>query len=705
MQHAEDFGPWLSRQLRRNGMSQAELADKLGLTRAAVSAWVNGRAVPRDETQRQIASVLKTDPASIFNREELVTELPRKWHFRPAHRDGGREYGNAAGFAFEADLTSLIREATQNSLDELLIPEKPVRVRYTLTELTGSHRDAFLAALQWQELKAHYKAAATDAQKVGRSLRAALRDLDSGKSLILLKAEDFNATGLTGPEYGDGKFAAVVRRQLDSSKKGNDRAGGSYGLGKATLWAASKFNLVLINSTLSKPEEGRTRQRVIGRLDLPWHQVQGEEYAGPAWFGESDTDPEYQGVSRSWWANDKTVKDLHLHRESDEPGTSFLIVGAHYSSGNGKNSQQLLPGMHQKLVSALADDFWPAMTGSRDAMPLLEASVITKRNDTVVIEEERVDPRTLHPAACRAFQAYLNRETVAIPTSTEQVAQVEVDLSVPGTRDGKSPSCTHSAVLLLTQATDNDEKPSNQVTYMRGNRMVVARRPARSLPLGIDPFHAVLLAGYAVLDRDGNDLDLAERFLRASEPPEHDKWGRTEELISVYEWGAISRIKKFHDAADVAIGRLIGRKEARNTGGPKIVQDLLRLKWPGPAGSPIQGSVRGPQKVPVVHELEAELEDSGAWRVQVEVRLPEASYPWLLTPIAKFATRSKGGISIDWETLIASHGCRVENNNLFIEPGVRAAIFTGVTNPSSHPIPSEHSKLVVEVPRFGGKTA
>jgi transcriptional regulator with XRE-family HTH domain len=54
------FGPWLGRQLRRAGLSQAELADQVGTTRATVSAWITGRAEPREETKARIADILGT---------------------------------------------------------------------------------------------------------------------------------------------------------------------------------------------------------------------------------------------------------------------------------------------------------------------------------------------------------------------------------------------------------------------------------------------------------------------------------------------------------------------------------------------------------------------------------------------------------------------------------------------------------------------
>src|SRR4051794_18776207 len=165
-QQGEAFGSWLARQLRQADMTQAQLAEQIPITRAAVSAWINNRAEPRPDTQRKIAEILGTDPASIYNRTDVAPKTQLKWHHRPAHVDGGREYGNAAAFAFKSDLSVLAREATQNSLDEQHDKRHPVRVRYTLEELSGESLGAFLEAIQWPELRKHYDQAAAAHQKV-----------------------------------------------------------------------------------------------------------------------------------------------------------------------------------------------------------------------------------------------------------------------------------------------------------------------------------------------------------------------------------------------------------------------------------------------------------------------------------------------------------------------------------------------------------
>jgi transcriptional regulator with XRE-family HTH domain len=693
-QQGEPFGSWLARQLRRAEMTQAQLADQIPITRAAVSAWINGRAEPRPETQRRIAEILGTDPASIYNRRDVTSDSPLRWHHRAAHLDGGREYGNPAAFAFDADLSMLTREATQNSLDERYDSTKPVRVRYTLHEVTGEHLDAFLDAIHWPALRKHYARAAAAEQKVSRSLQAALDDLDQKKSLVLLKIDDYNASGLTGDEYDDGRFAAVVRRQLDSHKSSKG-AGGSYGLGKVTLWAASRFSLVLINSTLSEPHEGHVERRVIGRLDLPWREVDGEAYAGPGWFGQADTEPERKNVSRSWWADRQTVKDLHLERLTDEPGTSFLIVGAHDASG----ATETLHDMHEKLVQSLADGFWAAMIGGRDGGPLLEASVVTMRNGRVFIEEERVDPRKTHAALSRAFQAYLNGETVDELTSSTQVARADVRLVVPprrGATGERKKATEHDAVLLVTPAEDGDEQV-NQVVYMRGTRMTVMAKRPRELPLGAMRFHAVLLAGEAT-NRKTDDVEPAEQFLRASEPPEHDRWDHTEELTSTYARGSLSRLREFRAEIDAAVRRLVGRRVGTPGEGPAALRELLKLDGFG-------ASARRAQGFPTVRNVRAHVDDTGAWNVMVDLKLPEADDPWLLTPVAKFDVRSGGRPAVTWKELVAAENCRRENDNLVIEPGVRSASFSGVTDPATHPVSSSLARLIIDLQKARGGAA
>jgi DNA-binding XRE family transcriptional regulator len=689
------LGSWLLRQLERRGESQTHLAEHLGLSRAAVSAWVHGRAQPRPEVLMEIAEFLETDLTTVADRtSDAVAPNEVSWYHRPAHADGGREFGNAAAFAYDADLGVLAREVTQNSLDERLDPEQPVRVRFVLHELTGETLRSFLEALRWAELEQHYDAVIGTDRKVAKVLEVGLRELKNSGSLLLLRIEDYNASGLTGSEYGDGRFSAVLRRQLDSNKN-SKRAGGSYGLGKATMWATSRLGLVLVNSTLSVPHEGRTERRVLGRLDLPWRLVDDQAYAGPAWLGEPDTDRRHEGVARSWWAEPAEVEALHLARESSAPGTSFLVVGAHDAAAV-EVDDETLQKLHTKLVDTLADNFWAAMTAGQEAPAILDASVHTLRNGETVVPESAVVPDRRHPDLSRALRAHLDGTTTASGPLTEpgQVVRLPVPLDVPPRR--AEPSGTravrHEAVLLVTTASEGDLR--NKVVCMRGNRMTVMERSPRDVGLGTHPYLAVLLAGSAT-GGEGPDILDAEEFLRASEPPEHNRWGRTDELAATYVRGALSRLNEFRSATDATLRQVVDRNMPVGPGpDSEHLREGLRLP-----GEPESGRRRAARGHPTVSDVAGEITNDGAWSLRVRVGVPAQDDPWRLRPVAKLDVRSGSRPELRWSRLTPIDNCRVENGVLVLEPGVRSAEFHGVTAIESHPVTARMTGVSVEVHR------
>ncbi|WBO66078.1 helix-turn-helix transcriptional regulator [Streptomyces camelliae] len=708
METGEEFGPWLARQLKLARKTQAELADELGLTRAAVSAWITGRSTPRPTVMADIAKALGTDLGTVHTRTtDTQAGLPVTWYHRPGYPDGGRDLGNAAAFAFDADVQVLARETCQNSLDERLTDSgRPVRVRYTLHELTGEALEAFREAILWNDLFPHYSAVSEIAgnQKVGRVVDAGVRDMYEKGRLVLLRVDDYNASGLIGDDYADGKFAAVVRRQLESLKSGH-AAGGSYGLGKATLWATSALGLVLINSTLSVPHEGRTERRVIGRLELPWREVEGEPYAGPAWFGRPDPDSPGAMVARSWWADEETVERLHLTRESDEPGTSFLIVGAHdvasleemssdadgeTSGGEGDEDTRDISKMHGRLVEALGRDFWAAMTGGGGRRPLLEVSVRALRNGEVVVPEQQVDPSVEQPARTRALRAHYEGTTVDRLTEAGQVAARSVPLKLPLSGGARGTLGTHQAVLLVTaEEGDNKGKP-NQVHSLRGNLMTVKTAGVPNLPLGTNPFQAVLLVGEAA-GETAPFAQEAEEFLRAAEPPEHDRWGQTEELTLRWSPSAYRKIGAMTSEVNNAVRELVARPKRSSGEGGEALRKALTVRTRPKAKTPA-----GPV-VPVLDRLDATIGDGGEWQITAEVSIPRGDEIVPMVPVAQLDVRSGGRPKLDWAELVAVEGCEVEDGTLRFTPGARRAAFRGATDVTSHPVRTALTRLVLEL--------
>lgn len=59
----------------KNGLTQAELADKLGLTYSSVSQWESGRATPRTPILRQLAELFDTTVADLMGEDAAETAI------------------------------------------------------------------------------------------------------------------------------------------------------------------------------------------------------------------------------------------------------------------------------------------------------------------------------------------------------------------------------------------------------------------------------------------------------------------------------------------------------------------------------------------------------------------------------------------------------------------------------------------------------
>lgn len=143
----------------------------------------------------------------------------------------------------------------------------------------------------------------------------------------------------------------------------------------------------------------------------------------------------------------------------------------------------------------------------------------------------------------------------------------------------------------------------------------------------------------------------------------------------------------------------MGKRDVTRSGGPSALRELLKLDTGAGAGG------RRAQSFPTVRNVEARIDDRGAWHVTVHLRLPDAEDPWVLAPVAKFDVRSGGRPSVEWELLVGSETCRAKNGTIVIEPGVRTAVFSGVTNPASHPVRGGYARLAVDVPKARGGAA
>lgn len=687
----------------RKGMSQAALAQQLDVSAASVSAWCSGSKRPTDvERLEAMATILgvtpgylqfgegsgsQVDEARLLElREQYEQELT--WYWRPAPRDRGRELGNAAAYAFQTDIPTLARESAQNISDEKLTTAPTVHARYVISELSGSHLEQFLRAVQFDAVRPHLEAARGTSRKAGTVIDRGLEQLGDDR-LVVVRVDDFDANGLTGPEFAEGRFMAVVRNVLDSQK--GDNAGGSFGLGWANFPATSQFGLVLCNSTLSIPEQGRSDNRFMGVIDLPWHSIGDEEFAGRGWYGAIDPLDTDDGPRRtvSYWENDAIARDALLHRTDPRPGTSFLIVGAYDPSG----AVQEIDEMAELISESLADNFWPAMVDRPESDARLQVIVRAERNGTRIMESY-VNPRRFQPAKVAAFEKHLNDDVAESLEEDGDVVRRRAPLRVPRrTAEPSHDPYEHEAIVLVTQASDEEvERPemaTGTITYLRGSHMVISTPKVGALPIGARSFHAIVLAGEAAGD-DAPDR-AADRFLRAAEPPAHNKWIGTSEITASYARGGKAAIETFDTEVKKTIREVIRQPSRDLSDGPESLKELIRIVPPPPTG-------KRPRVKSVRHHA---VDSDGAWCItEATVTLPARGdgQGWTISPVLRFGTESGAAIPVRWESIEPLARCEVDDRNRLITPSTaRTAVFSAITDPSSHPVGAHRAKVLVDV--------
>src|SRR5437879_5056311 len=108
----EKAGRRLLKALAEAGLTQAQLAERIGRTQAAVSQWCSDEKTPTPANISLIAQTLGISPSwlesgfgpmRVVNHAAQREEYQREafWGFRPAPPDGGRDYGNANVWSFE----------------------------------------------------------------------------------------------------------------------------------------------------------------------------------------------------------------------------------------------------------------------------------------------------------------------------------------------------------------------------------------------------------------------------------------------------------------------------------------------------------------------------------------------------------------------------------------------------------------------------
>ena len=563
-----------------------------------------------------------------------------QWRFRIADPYDGQGFGNPGEYATPRSANSLVRESAQNSLDA---GNGPIKMRYTLFELSQAYRADFLAALDYETvLRPHLSGAAATAGKkqVGLRIKRGLKQIDGAEPLRLLRIEDYGTKGLVGEEFGSSPFAALIRNSMDSQKS-SQWAGGSYGLGSRTLWGGSSVLTVLFSSILMDREDEGVR--VIGKADLPYHKMEigkGDTAAfrGVGFLGE----PLEEDHAKSLFLrpNDPLLKRLFLNRtpptgETRATGTSILILG--FTEANLAN--ELGGEIVSALAKAVARSFWPAMLRGQ-----LEVHM-EHRIDETVISNTTVDVDEHVPSLADAYRKHLKNDVVERLEKPGDTVSIPVDLVVPATKEGGGVEPEHDElpaecrlVVRLAEPAPLDASLSGNVGFTRGRGMITKYHP-RGSDVGSRSYHAVLLAG--TIAGDGETQEIAETFLRWSEPPAHDDWTGKDnnDVYERYAWGLGQKLETFKTLVFAKLREATTTPPQESSEGPEILRESFKLRTP-----PTESTPKWKLASPRVTFMDPEYEVTG-------IIVVEESAAGTLTPTLGIVKESGGTISAKWSHL------------------------------------------------------
>ena len=478
-----------------------------------------------------------------------VPDTISEWFFFSGGPGAPRYGDDPTKHAVDHDTESFVREVIQNANDQRLDNDDPVEICFRFHTLVGEERDEFLEAIGW-EAGLRDRLQAVSAKDTGRGYDRFLERLaESDSELRLLVIEDKNTTGLTGRWDEDSNFAALVRDELYSSKQ-EDTAGGSYGLGKSVLWTFSGASTVLFNSSPVTTPDREVTPRFVGRTKLPTHELGDVTYQGAGWFCNPQKTED--GIKpSSIWGHDASglANQLYLERP-DGTGTRIMVIGFWDPT---RDTRPELEELADEFVEAAVKYFWPAM----------------QRGDlrvTIETPEEEFEANVENVPAIQPFVDCFEQRSEDHGTLEQpgDVAGVDIPMNLPARADKtETPNGDVRLAARLASPTDDDTY-LNKVALFRGAGMVVKYLDQSRVAFGDRNFHAVLACGEARHDGLATEADLEiDRFLRYSEPPEHDDWMSTENLREQYSQGFRTALDEMFGTVRDGLRHLVARSDGK----------------------------------------------------------------------------------------------------------------------------------------------
>ncbi len=389
-------------------------------------------------------------------------------------------------------LQTVIREAIQNIADAAKLGQGP-GVRIRLRRLNDDQRNCMRNNVLYHlpdELNSRKK----------------FNDFLEKEEQVVLEICDFGTTGLGGPTRADRIPLGVEQNDFINflrnigAPRDTDRGGGTYGFGKASLYAVSQCQTILVD-TLVAEEHGGER-RVIGCHVGSRHEVAEDGYkkqfTGRHWWGVADPD---DGIADPALGSDAKVLAEALGFPPRMPGQSGTSIMMLDFNPEGED----LFAVGQRIVEGLLYSFWPRMMKDTPVGMQFSCSVEVDGVELDIPDPELFPPLHLF---CRAMRKARARSGVGVERIFSERPSRDLGwLAIEkGLRSERRPIVVEDSLFRRT---------SRHIALMRPVQLVVKYLEGTALP-----DENLEWAGVFLTSED----DEVERAFALSEPPAHDDW-------------------------------------------------------------------------------------------------------------------------------------------------------------------------------------
>ena len=463
-----------------------------------------------------------------------------KWQFEQPARAQRQNEQTQEEFFSNADVVSevsgLVREAIQNSLDEVLDPSKPTRMVFTVGRQLPTVTERY-----FEDLYPHIK-------------KSGIPDLpnfeESSKYLVI---EDFNTRGLEGPttsfappEETEGSSEPKINYSFWffewSSGKSNKPAGsrGSWGVGKIVFPRASRIKSYLVLST-RRPESAPDDDTSIlfGHCILKYRMLEGIRYVPDCQWMISDS----EGLpipSSDTSVQEAFTVDWKLSRTVNELGTSIVIPFCRETLTAEKLIQSIIRDYFVSILSGLLelevrDEDGTITSIARDSLVELIEETVEENGPRGAKTKEELK------ALCQMYLSHLNNETVEITIplndgtpndwtlielteseaervsvaySNGKIIKLNIETKVPKFREPAKESCVDTFTVLVQKTQDI----RSSTVYCREGILIPAANPSSQF------LNCVSMVIIGDMTSSGNFDNSLATLLKNAEGPSHENW-------------------------------------------------------------------------------------------------------------------------------------------------------------------------------------